>query len=59
MNKLLSTREVAKILNISITTVYREIYSRHINFHKIGNWVRIKEEDLEKYLIINKIKRIV
>jgi excisionase family DNA binding protein len=59
MTKLLSTRDVAKMLNISLTTDYREIYSKQINFYKIGNCVRIKEEDLDKYLIKNNIKKII
>lgn len=50
MSKLLTVKDITKIFNLSLAATYRLIYSKEINFYKIGNSLRIKEEDLEKYL---------
>lgn len=56
--KLLSPNDLAKILNISIPTVYRLIESRTISFYKIGGSLRFSEKDVVKYLEENRIEEI-
>jgi excisionase family DNA binding protein len=42
--------ELAEFLAISKATVYRLVGKRQLPFHKIGNVLRFKKEDIEKYL---------
>ena len=58
MSKLLTTTDIAKMLCISKPSVYNLISSKQINFYKIGNSIRIKEEDFNKYLEENKVNII-
>jgi len=37
MNKLLTIKEVASILNVSQSSIYHLIQAKEINFYKIGN----------------------
>jgi len=48
--KLLSVKEAAEYLNISVITVKRHLYSGRLKGYKAGKQWRIKQEDLEKYL---------
>ncbi len=56
--KLLTIRDIAKMLNISVSSVYHLIQAREINFYKIGYSVRIQDEDFNKYLQGRKINPI-
>jgi len=60
MDKLLTIKEVAKILRVSERSVNRYIEAGRLRASKIGQW-RIKESDLEKFLKkhsnINKIEK--
>ncbi len=56
MSKLLTTKDIAKMLGISLPTVYRLIDSKKINYYKIGNSVRVKEENWK--IILENIKLI-
>ncbi len=56
--KLLSPSDLAKILNISIPTVYRLIESRTISFYKVGGSLRFSEEDVIKYLEKHRVEEI-
>jgi excisionase family DNA binding protein len=49
MDKLLTIKEVAKILRVSERSVNRYIESGKLRASKIGQW-RIKESDLERFL---------
>lgn len=49
VGKLLTIREVAKILRVSERSVLRYIESGRLRASRIGQW-RIKESDLEKFL---------
>jgi len=49
MDKLLTIKEVAKILRVSERSVNRYIESGRLRAVKIGQW-RIKESDLNKFL---------
>lgn len=49
MDKLLTIKEVAKILRVSERSVNRYIEAGRLHASKIGQW-RIKQSDLEKFL---------
>ena len=49
MDKLLTIKEVAKILRVSERSVNRYIEAGRLRASRIGQW-RIKESDLEKFL---------
>lgn len=53
--KILTTRQTAKELGVSLTTVYSYIYEGKLKAHKLGGYSkrrhwRIKEEDLEAFI---------
>ncbi len=51
--KLLKPEDVAMILRISVFTVKRYCRERTIPSYKIGNSIRIAEEDLQRFLQAN------
>ncbi len=53
---LLKAMEVANILNISKSLVYRLIQTGEIAHIQINNAVRIHHEDLHKYIETNRIE---
>lgn len=56
--KLLTVEEVAEILRVSLTTVYRRIQSGELPYIKLGHrQVRVKPEDLEAYIDAHRIAR--
>ena len=58
MDKLLTIKEVAKILRVSERSVNRYIESGRLRASRIGQW-RIKESDLEKFLKENSNEKII
>lgn len=48
--KFLSVKEIARILQVSPSSVYHRLQAKEVNFYRIGRSVRVKEEDFEKYL---------
>ncbi len=50
-NKLLTVNEVANILRVSNMTVYRLVKSGQIPAIRVGKNYRIKESDVNEYLI--------
>ena len=48
--QLLNIKEVASILNVSVSTVNRLISKGDLAIVKVGNSTRIKKETLEKYI---------
>jgi len=50
LNRLLCGGEVAQILNISKAFAYRLMASRQISTVKIGRSVRVRPEDLERFI---------
>lgn len=50
--KLHNLKEVAKMLSVSIRSVYRYIHSKRLRASKVGYW-RIGESDLNKFLADN------
>jgi len=58
MDKLLTIREVAKILRVSERSVNRYIEAGKLQASKIGQW-RIRQSDLDEFLKENlNIKKI-
>jgi excisionase family DNA binding protein len=57
-SSLLLVSDLAKILKMSKTAVYRIISSRKIPFYKIGHNIRFAEKDVLKYLEDNRVKSI-
>jgi len=55
MDKLLTIKEVAKILRVSERSINRYIESGRLRASRIGQW-RIKESDLERFLDKNSNK---
>lgn len=56
--KLLTIKDLGKILKISQTTAYRIVEGRKIPFYKINGVLRISEKDVIEYLEENKIDQI-
>lgn len=56
--KLLSPSDLAKMLNVSLPTIYRLVTGRTISFYKVGGSLRFSEKDVIKYLENNRIEEI-
>lgn len=52
--EFLTLEETAKLLRISMATMYRIISGRHLPFYKIGKSVRIDPKDVSEYLKQNR-----
>lgn len=50
MSEFLTTKEVAKLFNVSISTINRMMDNRKIPFFKIGGSIRFSKEDIKQYL---------
>lgn len=50
MTRLLSTKEVAEILNVRPGTVQDYCERREIPFYKLGSKLRFKKEEVERWL---------
>jgi excisionase family DNA binding protein len=50
LQPLLSKEEAREMLGISLRGLNRLLYSGELRSHKIGQLVRIKQEDLDDYL---------
>ena len=56
--KLYNIDEIAEIMNISKTTLYRLVQTRKIPFYKIKGCVRFSENDILEYLKNQHIKPV-
>jgi excisionase family DNA binding protein len=56
--EFLTTEQLAKLLSISKTSVYRLISCRLIPFYKLGHNVRFKKADVLEYLEKNCVKSV-
>ena len=56
--ELLTIAEVAKLLNVSVTSVRRLQDSRHLPFYKIGGSIRFSKNDILAYLEKQRIEPI-
>lgn len=54
--KLLTTKDVMKVLNIGKTQMYNLLHKGEIKSTMVGRYFRIHEEDLVKYLEKNSKK---
>ncbi|MCX6153850.1 MAG: helix-turn-helix domain-containing protein [Candidatus Kapabacteria bacterium] len=57
-DNLITPAELANTLSVSMTTVYRLIETRKIPFCKIGGSLRFKQDDVEKYIELNRKESI-
>ncbi|MCX6154105.1 MAG: helix-turn-helix domain-containing protein [Candidatus Kapabacteria bacterium] len=57
-DNLITPAELASQLSISMATVYRLIETRKIPFYKIGGSLRFKQDDVEKYIELNRKESI-
>lgn len=48
--KFLTVKEIVKRLNMTPAMVYHRIQARRVVFYKIGNQLRIPEEEFYKFL---------
>jgi excisionase family DNA binding protein len=56
--RLLSSKDLSKLFNISQATVYRIVDGRKIPFYKINGVIRFSEKDILKYLEENRVEQI-
>jgi excisionase family DNA binding protein len=49
-DKFLTAKELADILKVNVMTIYRYIKKGRIKAYKIGNDIRIKNDDFERFL---------
>jgi excisionase family DNA binding protein len=54
----ISPHELKKILNVSLPTIYRLVYSRKMPAFKIRNSLRFMREDVIAFLESNRIDQI-
>jgi excisionase family DNA binding protein len=57
MNKLLTVKDVAEILNFSTSKIYKLIKDNKINYIRIGTDYRFAPEDVAQWLNKNKSKQ--
>ena len=48
--QMLSKKEVAAFLGVSVSTIDRKMKLKEIPFHKLGRTVRFSVKEIEKYL---------
>ncbi len=56
--RLLTTNEVATLLNVSPQTVRRLQQQRKMHFHKVGGCIRYRWKDIEFFLSESKVETI-
>lgn len=56
LENMLAKEDVAKILNVSPTTIYRLVEKGELKAHKVGSSTQIKPSDVEAYLAANEVK---
>lgn len=55
---LMTPKDLALLLKVSGTTIYRIIESRKISFYKINGGIRFKQTDVEAYMNANRFEPI-
>lgn len=48
--EMLSKKEVAAYLGVSVSTIDRKMKSKEIPYHKLGRTVRFSKKEIEEYL---------
>jgi excisionase family DNA binding protein len=54
MDKLMTLEEVAEFLRLSKDTIYRMAHAGTIPASKVGNQWRFREEDVDRWIEMNK-----
>ena len=54
--KLMTIKEVAKLLNVKISWLRSAIFRREIPYIKVGNHVRFQERDISNWLQKSKVR---
>ena len=54
LRRLLTIREAASFLSVSVSTLYGWVWQRRILFVKIGRALRFDSQDLEAFIAANK-----
>jgi len=57
--KLMTTDELAELLRMSKTSIYRFIEKRTIPFYKIGWKILFDQKDVDAYIAKNRIEPII
>ncbi len=55
MNNLLDIQQTADYLHISVSTLYRWVHRKEIQYIKIGSRVLFSQESLEEFIRINTV----
>jgi len=55
-NELLTIREAASLLSISVSTLYGWVWQRRIPFVKVGRALRFDKADLERFIRANRFE---
>ncbi len=53
MKNLLTIQEVAEMLKISVSTLYRWVNKREIPFVKLGGKLRFNEDEIKTFVLRN------
>ena len=53
MKNLLTVQEVAEMLKISVSTLYRWVNKREIPFVKLGGKLRFNEDEIKTFVLQN------
>lgn len=59
MPRFLTPRELAMLLRLSPTSIYRLIEKRQIPFHRLSGSIRFAREDVEAFIIHGRIESLV
>lgn len=54
-NTLLNVQDTARYLHISVSTLYRWVHRKEIQYIKIGSRVLFSQEDLAEFIRINTV----
>jgi len=57
-DRLLTPRELAAMLRLSMSSVYRPIARRNIPFHRFNRKLRFRLGDVEEFLKGNRVEKI-
>jgi len=55
MKNLLTVQEVAEMLKISVSTLYRWVHKREIPFVKLGGKLRFNEDEIKTFVLQNSV----
>ena len=55
MEQLLTPRDAAKILKVSVRTIYREGERGNLKRYRVGNRLRYRMEDIQKYIAATEV----